>query len=66
MSLMGEIAFMAGLVTGNGLIPVRLEAAELYVHLSNNVYVNYMLILYYNHTCTHAHTHTHTHTRMYA
>ena len=52
MSLMGEITFMAGLVTGNGLIPVRLEAAGLYVHLCNNVYVNYMLILYNTRTYT--------------
>ena len=47
MSLMGDITFMAGLVTGKGLIPGRLEAAGLYVHLCNNVY-NYVLILYYN------------------
>ena len=32
MSLVGEITFMAGLLTGNGLIPGRLEAAGLYVH----------------------------------
>ena len=33
MSLMGDITFMAGLVTEKGLIPGRLEAAGLYVHL---------------------------------